>query len=118
MPASEDRYVLRRGDEGAHRLRVVNGVHGPDSERFLLAAGLRPGMRVADIGCGVGAMTAWVAQQVGPGGEVVGVDISAEQVWKAQERVDAQGLRNVRIVVARGAATGLQRQSFVLFYTR
>jgi len=118
LSASDDRYVLARGDEGAHRLRVVNGVHGPDSQRFLLAAGLRPGLRVADIGCGVGAMTAWIAQQVGPTGEVVGVDISADQVRKAQETVDAAGLTNVRFVVAGAADTGLPRQSFDLVYTR
>jgi SAM-dependent methyltransferase len=75
-------------------------------------------MRVADIGCGVGAMTAWIAREVGPEGEVVAVDISAEQVRKAQETLAAEGLTNVRFVTAGAVDTGLPRASFDLVYTR
>lgn len=39
-----------------------------------LAPLLRPGMRVLDIGCGTGAITADIAHAVSPGGSVIGVD--------------------------------------------
>jgi SAM-dependent methyltransferase len=39
-----------------------------------LAAMLRPGMSVLDVGCGTGAITAGIAGAVGPAGRVVGVD--------------------------------------------
>jgi len=42
----------------------------------------RPGMRVLDVGCGVGDLTARVADLVAPG-EVLGVDASASQVAHA-----------------------------------
>lgn len=41
----------------------------------LLAAGLKPGARVLDAGCGSGRVTARLAEAVGPQGEVVAVDI-------------------------------------------
>jgi SAM-dependent methyltransferase len=39
-----------------------------------LAARLRPGMAVLDVGCGTGAITAGIARLVGPEGFVLGID--------------------------------------------
>ncbi|HXG24926.1 MAG TPA: methyltransferase domain-containing protein, partial [Chthonomonadales bacterium] len=76
----DTRYVLATGEGGAERLRVVQSVHGPDTERLLLRVGLTQGMKVADIGCGIGTISCWMAQQVGPTGAVYGIDISPEQI--------------------------------------
>src|SRR5436190_20080900 len=94
MPPNHDTYVLATGDEGARRLRVLHDVHGPDSERLLRRAGLKPGMRVADIGCGTGMVSAWIAAQVGPDGELIGVDASAGQVALARAEAERRGLAN------------------------
>jgi ubiquinone/menaquinone biosynthesis C-methylase UbiE len=118
MSTADDRYVLARGDEGAYRLRVVNSVHGPDTEALLLRAGLRPGLSVADIGCGVGAVTAWIARQVGPAGEVVGVDLGPEQVRKAREHAAAEGIANTRFAVGSATETGLAPEAFDLVFCR
>lgn len=116
--AQRSRYVLGTGEEAAHRLRVVNSVHGPDTERLLTRAGLAPGMRVADIGCGVGTITAWMAGQVGPSGEVVGVDISPAQVEQARAEIEQAGLSNVEFAVGSADQTGLLRESFDLVFCR
>jgi ubiquinone/menaquinone biosynthesis C-methylase UbiE len=50
-----------------------------------LAALLRPGMRVLDIGCGTGAITRGMAAAVGPHGRVVGVDVNAGLIAAAQQ---------------------------------
>ncbi len=42
-----------------------------------LATLLQPGMSVLDLGCGTGAITAGIAEAVGPEGRVVGVDRDA-----------------------------------------
>src|SRR4051794_15557316 len=99
------RYVLNTGEEAAHRLRVVNSVHGADTEAFLRRAGLAPGLRVADVGCGVGTLSAWLAKQVGPRGEVHAVDISPDQVAQAEAEARRQGAANARFTAAPAQAT-------------
>jgi SAM-dependent methyltransferase len=56
-------------------------------------AGIEPGMRVADIGCGPGKTSRALWDLVGPGGEVVGIDIAPQRVEYAKEKYAAQGLR-------------------------
>jgi len=57
VAAEVDRYVLGTGEAGADRLRILHRAYGPGTRRFLGLAGLKPGMRVADIGCGGGQVT-------------------------------------------------------------
>jgi cyclopropane-fatty-acyl-phospholipid synthase len=52
--------------------------------------GLRPGMRLLDVGCGWGSMAMHAAQHHGV--DVVGVTLSAEQASAARDRVAAAGL--------------------------
>lgn len=52
--------------------------------------GLKPGMRLLDVGCGWGSMALHAAQHYGV--DVVGVTISAEQAALARERVNEAGL--------------------------
>jgi cyclopropane-fatty-acyl-phospholipid synthase len=52
--------------------------------------GLRPGMRLLDVGCGWGSLVLHAAEHYGV--TAVGVSISAEQVALARERVAAAGL--------------------------
>ncbi len=47
-------------------------------------AGLRPGMRVADIGCGPGKTSAILHDLVQPGGSIVGVDASEDRISHAR----------------------------------
>ncbi|MEC5198463.1 cyclopropane-fatty-acyl-phospholipid synthase [Arthrobacter sp. PL16] len=54
--------------------------------------GLRPGMRVLDVGCGWGSFALHAAQIYGV--DVVGVTLSKEQAALGQERVGAAGLAN------------------------
>ena len=67
-----DRYVLGTGEAGADRLRILHRAYGPGTRRFLGVAGLQPGMRVADVGCGVGRVTVDLAELVGAKGHVGG----------------------------------------------
>jgi ubiquinone/menaquinone biosynthesis C-methylase UbiE len=50
----------------------------------LLLPRLAPGMRVLDLGCGPGTITAGLAAAVAPGGSVLGVDLSFEQLALAR----------------------------------
>lgn len=58
-------------------------------------AGLRPGQTVLDLGSGAG-LDAFVARaEVGAGGHVIGVDMTAEMVAKARANAEKSGFRNV-----------------------
>jgi SAM-dependent methyltransferase len=59
------------------------------TRRLLETAGLRPGMRVLDLGSGAGNVTRLVAELVGPGGSVVGVERDPAAVDLARRRTTA-----------------------------
>jgi cyclopropane-fatty-acyl-phospholipid synthase len=58
--------------------------------------GLRPGMRLLDVGCGWGSLAMHAARRYGA--DVVGITLSAEQAALARERIDVAGLSD-RIAV-------------------
>lgn len=68
-------YVLRGGDEGAKRLRLLATVKWPTTKSLLERAGLRRDIRCLDVGCGIGAVTLQMGECVGPHGHVVGIDL-------------------------------------------
>src|SRR5262245_47183532 len=110
-------YVLATGEAADYRLRILHCLYGPGTRRVLLAAGLRRGMRVADLGCGVGTVTALLAEIVGREGHVVGIDASGAQLAQARERLKLSGA-TVSFVEASATDTGLPRGSFDLVYCR
>jgi SAM-dependent methyltransferase len=111
-------YILSAGEPEVERLRLLNDSYGPASEAFLRRAGLRPGMRIVEIGCGTGNMTCWLAKQVGPTGAVVGVDRSPDQLEMARRLAEERGLPNVTFHAADVRSLGLPTESFDLAYCR
>lgn len=57
--------------------------------------GLQPGMRVLEIGPGNGTFTFAAAQQVGPSGEIVALDIQPEVLARLEKRIKAEDVHNV-----------------------
>lgn len=72
----------------------------PFTRAVLDRAGLKPGERVLDIGCGCGASTLAAAARVTPGGSAMGVDISRPMLQRARDRASAGGAANVEFVEA------------------
>lgn len=61
--------------------------------RLVAQAGIRPGDRVADLGCGAGAALIPAAVAAGPGGQVTGIDASQAMLARAGRAARARGLR-------------------------
>lgn len=115
---AEGQYSLATGEAAVRRLHALHRIHSPAGRRVLLRAGLKPGMHVADFGCGVGATSRMLAEMVGPAGHVTGVDLSAAQLEQSRKLCESDGLSNVSFVEASACASGLPRNSFDLVYCR
>lgn len=76
-------YLMESAEEA---LRLELKTDRETVARHASWAGLGPGMRVADLGCGSGAATSVLGEVAGPGGQVLGVDISEQRVAYARER--------------------------------
>ena len=116
--ASEKSYVLATGAAAEPRLLLLDEIFSPASCELLLAAGLAPGMRVAELGGGAGLFAVWMAGVVGPSGSVTLVDNSEAQLQLARKNAAALGLSNMSFVRAGACDTGLRRSSFDLVYSR
>jgi len=82
----------------------------------LRAAGLRPGQRVLEVGCGPGFFTLPAAQVVGEDGSVCALDINPVAVDRVRRKVEEAGVTNVEVILADAAQTGLPDQSFDLAF--
>src|SRR6185369_6722501 len=110
-------YVLATGDAAVNRLRILHNVYGPGARELLVRAGIKPGMTVADLGCGTGMVTQLLAELVGPTGAVIAVDYSGAQVEQARALLPPD-VTNVRFIEASATDTGLPREAFDLVYCR
>ena len=75
-------YIMEHTDE-AYRLDVKTDPK--DIRRQARWCGLKPGMRVLDVGCGPGKITSILHQIVQPGGSAVGIDCSENRVDYAKK---------------------------------
>jgi SAM-dependent methyltransferase len=114
----DDRYILATGTAGAARLALLDQVYGLDAERIMTAIGIPRGGRVADIGCGTGNTARWFANKVGPEGQIIAVDVSADQLAVAQRDAEAHGLGNIHFVRASAYDTSLPRDHFDVVHCR
>jgi len=82
--------------EAIAKYEAIYGQHfispgGADSARACIARlGLKPGMRVLDVGCGLGGSAFLMAREHGV--SVHGIDVSANMLASARERLCSQGL--------------------------
>ena len=79
-------YILGHTGRELERLKAQAAIIDPISYRFFREAGLKSGMRVLDIGTGVGDVAFLAADLVGPSGQVTGVDRSESVLTIAQQR--------------------------------
>lgn len=84
-------YVLGHSEQELARLERQSEIFGRETRELLRRAGLKPGMHVLDVGCGVGDVSMIAAEMVGPTGSVLGVDRALEALAVARERARRAG---------------------------
>ncbi|MEV4502589.1 methyltransferase, FxLD system [Streptomyces klenkii] len=88
--------VTKRNERG----NAVSSVSAPQIQAFMLEqAGVRPGMRVLEVGSG-GLNAAYLAELVGDAGEVTTVDIDPEVTERAARLLAEASYPDVRVVLA------------------
>ena len=87
-----------------------------DPYKALGAAGLEPGQKVLEVGCGPGFFTIPAARIVGEKGSVYALDINPLAVRRVQQKIEEESATNVKTILADAAETGLPDQSFDLIF--
>ncbi len=82
-----ERWSIRQAERGK--------VYGPATEMMLDLAGVRTGIRVLDVACGMGDQTLLAARRVGPKGYVLATDNSSSMLNGAAKAMRTAGLTNV-----------------------
>jgi SAM-dependent methyltransferase len=96
--AASARYVMGHNDRERRRLALQASILNPFTEQLLRRAGVSTGMRVLDVGCGVGDVSMIAARLVGHRGQVTALDIDPAALATAGERAREQGLANISVV--------------------
>jgi SAM-dependent methyltransferase len=91
-------YALGHAKKEHERLTRQAALLEAMTERLLRQAGLEAGMRVLDVGSGVGDVALLAAELVGRHGSVVGIDLDGHALDTARQRAELLGLRNVSFV--------------------
>jgi 2-polyprenyl-3-methyl-5-hydroxy-6-metoxy-1,4-benzoquinol methylase len=99
---TRSQYVIQGGEAEVQRLRLLARAKWPTTEALLRQAGLAPGMRCLDVGCGIGEVTRELARWVGLNGQVVGIDANEDFVALARAETTRRGLPAVFHVARAG----------------
>jgi SAM-dependent methyltransferase len=121
--AAANREEARRWNEEMGPLWVehqerIDALLEPLGSLALAEANAQLGASVLDVGCGAGTTSLALARRVGPGGRVLGLDVSAPLVALARERAVRAGLTQLEIVEGDAQQQELPAQSFDLLFSR
>ncbi len=96
-------YALKLSDAELARYRMMAQLAARSEREQWTAFGIVDGARVADVGCGPGAVSVVLAGLVGPSGTVLAVDRDPAALEQARQSATEAGVDNV--VVSEGSAT-------------
>jgi demethylmenaquinone methyltransferase/2-methoxy-6-polyprenyl-1,4-benzoquinol methylase len=96
-------HVAGRYDGALALFGLLGYRTGAYRRRAVRALRVRPGQTVVDLGCGTGKNLPLLAEAVGAGGCVVGVDFSPAMLEEAHARIEENGLANAELVEADAA---------------
>jgi ubiquinone/menaquinone biosynthesis C-methylase UbiE len=87
-------------DRERRRLILQASLLKPFTRHLFRRAGISSGMKVLDLGCGVGDVSILAARLVGPYGSVTSVDFDNAALETLKARAAAEGIQNIQCVQA------------------
>lgn len=115
---SEGAYILGVDPAELQRLWSQHGAWAEQMRALLTSAGLRPGMKVLDLGCGPGTTSFELARFVNPGGQVFACDESPACIQSLVSKARELGVTSVDAQVRRVEELGLRDESLDAAYGR
>jgi len=79
--------------------------------KILQGAGIRPGMKVLEVGCGTGFFTITAARMLGEQGALIAMDMLPQSVEVVTKKVQAADLDNVQVIKGDALDTKLEPES-------
>ncbi|MGC5362000.1 methyltransferase domain-containing protein [Streptomyces sp. DT24] len=113
-----EQYLMGAGSDELDRMLFQGRMFRPEAERLLRRCGPGPDTRAIDVGCGPLGIMDLLSEHVGPGGEVVGIDVQPGMLDLARRLVAERGLTNVRLVEGDAAESGEAPGGFDFVHTR
>ena len=98
-------YSLALSEQEVQRYRMMAASAADHEAAEWSSAGIMPGARIADVGCGPGAVLRLLAERVGSDGQAVGIDADPAAVAIARQQL--ADLPQARAEVGQADATGL-----------
>jgi len=87
-----------------------------DPIKTLKTVGLKPGLKVVEVGCGPGFFTIPAAEIVGNKGFVYAVDVHPRAIERVKKKIERKGIKNVRPMLTNASNTGLSAESIDLVF--
>jgi len=84
--------------------------------KALQTAGLKPGQKVLEVGCGPGFFTIPAAKIVGKEGLIYAIDVNPRAVKKVEEKMRKYGINNISPILGNAAHSGLPDESIDLAF--
>lgn len=115
---AQPEYVFHRAEDQREleRLRGIEQVFDPASQRRLLATGLTTGWSCLEVGPGAGSILNWMSGVVGPTGRVVAVDLSTKFLTAAQPKHVEVRQGDVRSALLPASSFDLVHARYVLIH--
>jgi ubiquinone/menaquinone biosynthesis C-methylase UbiE len=110
-------YSLALSDVEIERYQLMAEAAERRERDLWVAAGAVPGVRIADVGCGPGAIAVRLAKTAGPDGAVWAVDRDGDSLSVASVLAEKAGVR-VHAATGSADATGLPAGTFGLVMLR
>jgi 2-polyprenyl-3-methyl-5-hydroxy-6-metoxy-1,4-benzoquinol methylase len=110
QPTASASYSLTFSEQERARYRMMAKGAAENEAAEWTAAGVLPGARIADVGCGPGAVLRLMAEQVGTEGFAVGIDADPAAVSMAIEEIE--GLDQAEARVGSAIDSGLDPSSY------
>ena len=120
-PANTDQIAYWNGDAGARWAAYqprLDLLMTQMARSALDLARPRVDERVIDVGCGCGSTVIELSRRVGPGGTVTGIDVSRPMLDVAAERVRAEQLTNVTLLLADASGHAFEPEATDLIFSK